>query len=153
MEPTLFEETRRCLLNSYHSYVQSHAGYMIALIIGFIALFASVETFWKDIYGIIAFLVLVGFIVAGSIFDYLRIAYWSALVSNTIVVIREQAVQIFNETNPKSANPYFEEAPYTAILQNAVIHLLQESACDENQSWRRRTFMKYVLRTAHLPQL
>jgi hypothetical protein len=31
---TDFEEPRRSLLNSYHSYVQTHAGYIIALTIG-----------------------------------------------------------------------------------------------------------------------
>jgi hypothetical protein len=44
VDETDFEETRRCLLTSYYSYVQTHAGYIIALIIGFVAIIATFES-------------------------------------------------------------------------------------------------------------
>jgi hypothetical protein len=38
-----FEESRRCLLNSYHSYVQTHAGHIVGLILGLAAVFSTLE--------------------------------------------------------------------------------------------------------------
>ena len=38
LPPDKLEEARHILLNSYHSFVQNHAGYIIAIMLGFFAL-------------------------------------------------------------------------------------------------------------------
>lgn len=43
-----FDETRRCLVNSYHSYAETHADYMIAIIIGFLTLVSSFRSFFDS---------------------------------------------------------------------------------------------------------
>lgn len=43
-----FEESRRCLFTSYHSYVQTHAGYIIALTMGFFTVISAFDKFLSN---------------------------------------------------------------------------------------------------------
>ena len=112
-----FEETRRCLLNSYHSYVQTHAGYIIALIIGASTVIYSFNAFRGiGIFGTIAFIALILAILGVSGFIGLRIVYWTLWASVAITLTMDKAINYFNDTN----KTYTSKAPNTAIIQNAI---------------------------------
>jgi hypothetical protein len=44
---TLFEDTRRCLLTIYRSNIQTHAGYLIAIIVGSLAFVSRFDIFFS----------------------------------------------------------------------------------------------------------
>jgi len=113
-----FEDSRRCLLNSYHSYVQTHAGYIIALIIGFIAIVVTFESFIKSS-GTIAFVLLIIAIVGTSAFFALRIFYWTLLANVAIRIPIDVALGYFNDYNAEKKR-YSCKAPNTAIIQIAI---------------------------------
>ncbi|MGA2768373.1 MAG: hypothetical protein ABSF24_08685 [Candidatus Bathyarchaeia archaeon] len=118
-----FEETRRCLLISYHSYVQNHAGYLIAIMIGSVVLISSWNNFFMNISSEVIFSLLL-IVPIGCVFVYMvwRTFYWTSYATGAIHMSLEDAIPLFNEANSKSKVPYLEEdpAPYTAILQMAI---------------------------------
>jgi len=139
-----FEETRRCLLNTYHSYVQNHVGYMIAIVIGFVGLVLSSENFFKNIHSNYIFMIPIVIIFVGiAFYDFLRINYWTYYVSVAISIPKNLAIDFFNQ---KCAYPKKAPAPYTAILQIAIKVALRINAKDRKK-WFDRNLMKLVLKT------
>ena len=120
VDETDFEDTRRCLLNSYHSYVQTHAGYLIALIIGFLAIIATFESFFKTLVGIGFFIFLILALFGTSVFMALRIVYWTYYANVTLTITFGHTIQLFNDYNSSIDLPYKEKAPNTAIIQLAI---------------------------------
>jgi hypothetical protein len=94
-----FEESRRCLLTVYHSYIQNHAGYLIALIIGLIALLSTSESFFRTL-GSLGFWVSFGVVLALIFYDLLRMIYWNHCVSQAIGLSEEIAHSV--ETQNRS---------------------------------------------------
>jgi hypothetical protein len=119
-----FEETRRCLLNSYHSYVQTHAGYIIALVIGLFSLISRFDAFIKSDGWTVAFVVLVIATILVALYMVCRIFYWTSYATHALFMPIDEAIRLFKEHNrkPDVKTPYLEEspAPYTAILQMAI---------------------------------
>jgi hypothetical protein len=105
---TEFDETRRCLLNSYHSDVQTHVGLMIALIIGLLTLVSSFRSFF-DI-GLWMFTILLVGVLGVSGYVILRIIYWTSFVSDAMYLSLDIIIGLFNEANSKKHWCY-EEAP------------------------------------------
>jgi hypothetical protein len=132
-----FEESRRCLLNSYHSYVQTHAGYMIAITIGFLTIISNFDSFFKSgpviatlsistvfltfTWGFLAFLILIFLILFASWYMIKRIRYWASYASLAVSLTFDDAILLFNEYNAKREKDglryYYEKALCTAILQ------------------------------------
>jgi hypothetical protein len=115
-----FEETRRCLLNSYHSYVQTHAGYIIALIIGLSAIISTFDFFIKTLGGTLGFIFLVFIAIPIlTIIMFLRITFWTIFANYAISMPMDKIVANFNEYHIK----YLENAPApnTAVIQFAIL--------------------------------
>ena len=130
---TDFEETRRCLLNTYNSNVQNHAAYIISLIIGASVIISSFDAFLKIEYGFIPFISLIVLILIVSIFMTRRIKYWTNYVSIAIFLPENYAIKLFEEYPPEKKFPYSIEAPApnTAILEIAISRYLWHLANDK----------------------
>lgn len=149
-EETTFEETRRCLLTAYHSYVQNHAGYLIAITVAFIALLTTSESFIKT-YGSLAFglsVVVIGLFV---IYDLLRMGYWTVYADETIHISYKYALNLFNIRNPELRDHYpnLYPAPASAILEIAIRFNLEMKAQSKHtpriQRWRLYSVLKLHL--------
>lgn len=79
-----FEENVRFLGHLYHSYVQTHAGYLIGIIIGSLTLISRWDIFFGNIWSIIIFILLMGGIAFAFVWASLRATYWAWLASQTI---------------------------------------------------------------------
>jgi len=139
----VFEESRKSLLATYNSYVQNHAGYLIAFVIGLIALFTTSSAFFK--LGSPAFFISLGFIIFLIGFDVLRMQYWNALVNTTILVSKTDAIEHFNKANKISSD---SPIPEIAFLQLSVYYFLCDRTRDEKLSFWDRKLLWLQLRTA-----
>ncbi len=77
---TDFEESRRCLLNVYHSYVQNHAGFAIAVIIGAFTLLSSWNSFFgtnKTALSPYIFFSLISALGSAGFYVLIRTMYWT----------------------------------------------------------------------------
>jgi uncharacterized membrane-anchored protein YhcB (DUF1043 family) len=109
-----FEVTRRCLLKMYHSNIQTHAGYLIGIIIGSLTLFSRLDTFFVQsavsLYFDLIFWFLLWVVIIAGIWVILRIVYWTSasnyIFSNTLNDIREK----FNSRN-KRVYEHYKENP------------------------------------------
>jgi hypothetical protein len=79
------EDTRISLLKNYHSNIQTHAGYMIALIVGGLTIFSRLDIFFgKQLFVPHAgwiFIFLIGILITSGIWIVLRIIYWTSYVN------------------------------------------------------------------------
>ncbi|MGD0994192.1 MAG: hypothetical protein ABR909_01545 [Candidatus Bathyarchaeia archaeon] len=153
IDETDFEESRRCLLNSYHSYIQNHVGYLIAIVVGILGLVSSYEYFIKIVnffkipYGNYIFIFL-GVLIFGTatMYDFLRISYWTTYANVANAISIDNAIDYFNNYNKEENNKekklaYFNKAPNTAIIQHAIIKQIQSDF--KHFSWY---YQKLVLR-------
>ena len=133
-----FEESRRCLLTAYHSYVQNHAGYLIAVIIGLIALFTSSSSFFR--FGSLAFVISLGLITALIIYVLIRMEFWTSYANQAITLGFELSIYNFNKLNSESPSPYTNKfpAPESAILQIAAYCQLKFLAENPKTPLRKR---------------
>ena len=129
-----FEETRRCLLTSYHFFVQTHAGYIIALIIGASVIISTFDVFFKSTLGIIFFILLLVGISIMTVLMFARIVYWTLLASVAITLTMDKAIIYFNDTN----KTYTSKAPNTAIIQNAIDEQINYQIRHRNLTWYKR---------------
>jgi hypothetical protein len=114
-----FEETRRCLLSSYHTYIQTHAGIIIALLIGFFTVISSFDAFLKNGFWQIQTFLFIGLIVGIIIavaYMLLRIVYWVILVNVAITIPIDSVLDHFNKFN----KTYSSKAPNTNIITHAI---------------------------------
>ena len=136
IDETDFEETRRCLLDSYHSYVQNHVGYIVALVIGLVTIISTIiftfNALLQTIIGTSAFLILligIGIMLFLTPYNALRIAYWSFFTSIALTIPISLAARLFNDYNRLNQpfpNREGERAPNTAIIQYAIIQAILE---------------------------
>jgi hypothetical protein len=131
-----FEETRRCLLNLYHSYVQTHAGYLIALVIGLVTFIPTViftfDTLLKSLGGTTVFSILIiGIILMFGllVLNVVRVYYWTIYANNVTFIPIDKAIKYFNErkiTIPINKRLedfpelYSYKMPNTNIIQIAI---------------------------------
>ncbi len=149
IENNLFEESRRCLLTVYHSYVQNHAGYLITLGIGFLVLVSSFESFYRNNYDKCVFW---GFMIALVVllaFCFLRMFYWTTYTNLTIGISQKYACEVFNkqQNDPENKHgyPISEKAPYTVILQTAIDKALRTNANNKDLPILYRIGLKLIL--------
>ena len=139
----ILKKTRRCLLTSYHTFVQTHAGFIIALAIGFFALISSFKDFLNyGFFGIVAFIALNTGIFLISGFMVLRIVYWTLWASSTISIPMETAIINFNKQNAKFKNPYYVRAPNTQIIQVGIMVQLKKQMEDEEIGFIQKRAIK-----------
>jgi len=145
-----FEDTRKCLLNSYHSYVQTHAGYIIGLIIGASAVIYSFNALHAiGVWGIFAFVALILVILGASLFFALRIFYWTLWANVAIIIPIGEALEYFNNrkiTNKDIENiDYLYKAPNTNIIQIAINGRLNYEVEKHLLPWYKKLALKTKL--------
>ena len=124
-----FDESRRCLLNTYNSYIQTHAGYMIALIIGFLALLSSFRSFIDGgLVAVIFFVILLAGVLKAFSYILLRITFWSSFANDAISLSQGEVIRSFIDANPKKEEQFFKEAPCTGILHGGIFQFLKTGA-------------------------
>lgn len=131
MKPEL-EETRRCLLKMYHSDIQTHAGYLIGIIIGSLTVFSRLDAFFGSSavfpHSSWVFLVLFGLIALAGFWTILRIYYWTILAGYVQGTPLNEIYDFFNKKNNERAQKkekgnYFPvdlEPPPTVVIQWAI---------------------------------
>ena len=125
-----FEQTRKFLLNSYHSDIQNHAGLLIAIIIGSLTLISRFDSFFsnsqKPATGIV-FWLLICIIFGVSFYVIVRLFYWTHLV-NVMLGIRIAEVEtLFNKRN-KSVK---SDVPFPLKMQRAAYQRLKEKKSEK----------------------
>jgi hypothetical protein len=144
-----FEESRRCLFNSYHSYIQNHVGYLILMGIALLGLGSTYEALFRII-GIYFFTFLVGLFFFGIFIDFLRIQYYNYFVNVVLGLTKKDAIKYFNQSCEVGNSYYLKKggpAPCIAILQIAVFFVLNGILANTQKKLRSRIFMKLVLKT------
>ena len=143
-----FEDTRRCLLNSYHSYVQTHGGYIIALLIGLFAVIATFHDFLVNgFWGSFAFIFLILAILVATTLMAVRVIYWTFYTNIVLTIPIGEAIRLFNDYNKlNTTRSYKEKAPNTAIIQLAIFQSALEAI--ENNGFSR--FQKGAMWVTHI---
>ncbi len=111
-----FESARRCLLKLTHSYVQTHAGYAIALSVGLAALFSNYQSFY-ELNLTSLFLIVLLVVIGALLYMIKRIVYWTLYANIVMGIIQEETekqfgywyiedckTQIYNERAPHPVN-------------------------------------------------
>lgn len=106
--PNELEDARKFLLKSYHSYVQTHAGYIIAIMLGFFALISGFDTFSKIYGGTIFFIILMIALVKLGAFMILRITYWTCYTNYATNLTLKDVIYFFNEFNSPKKYPFWK---------------------------------------------
>jgi hypothetical protein len=129
-----FEETRQCLLNIAHSKNQTHAGYLIAIIIGTLTLVSRWDTFFdlsqKSTFSITTFLFFGIISASASVTFYLvkRSCYWTSYGSSVMNMTIIGAQNFFEKYRSKPENKSLCERvnPPSCILNAAVSQRLED---------------------------
>jgi hypothetical protein len=133
-----FEETRRCLFNSYHTYIQTHAGYLIAIVIGGITLVVS----WKDfivsgywhwwLIGIFVLLVILAGL--GFLLMIIRTYYWTKYANLAMIMDKDAVAYYYKTLNLKNPTVYPKNSPHINMLHLTITHRLHELKKKNNWS-------------------
>lgn len=126
-----FEEARRCLLNLYHSNIQNHAGYLIAIIIGSLTLISQWDSFFSSpqkpvppITGnIFVGMIITIFIV--SAYFIIRLKYWTSRADILSGIRMDEIEELLEEPNMKRKEPLPKDVPYTLKLMLATSQRLR----------------------------
>jgi hypothetical protein len=81
-----FEETRRCMLKVYSSHIQTHAGLLIAIIIGAFTLISRFDVFYSFRNGTVTFGLLLSILIGAGSYLLCRIFYWSFFDNAAVIV-------------------------------------------------------------------
>jgi hypothetical protein len=132
-----FEETRRCLLNSYNSNIQTHAGYIIVIIIGLLGLISSSRALISAVGVIITLILFVIFIAPLSIYMICRIFFWTYYANSAIALTLDDAIELYKNHYQK-VDLKMKEPSIMAILNVAIWQKL----VDDDKIKRRQVFLK-----------
>jgi hypothetical protein len=100
----------------YHSYSQTHAGYLLSIIVGLAALISSWNIFFlynPNVPLEFTFLCILGMLFSGAIYTITRISYWTML-ANTVLTVNLEKTHAFVNSHHKQG-----EEPLTCI---AALH-------------------------------
>lgn len=128
------EETRRCLSNMAHSRSQTHAGYLIAIVIGSLALISRWDIFFsvpqKPVSSLTtsAFFILIGAIAFAAVYLTKRMFYWNTYASTVPILSTVEIEELFeeyekgNDEEDKEENNRFQYyiRPSCYVLNGAV---------------------------------
>jgi len=132
-----FEETRRCLLNLYNSNIQTHAGYIIAIIIGVLALISNVETFLKNPILAVIFWILIAMCIGLPIYMIGRISFWTYYSSSAKFLTLDDAIELYKKNHLGKIDLKKGTPSVTNILNVSISQKLLD---DKLQ--RRQIFLK-----------
>ncbi len=122
INPAEFEAARRCMIRLYHTYNQTHAGYLIAIGVGALALFSNIEALFK-FFSWIGIGLIFGFLICLFALTGLRVIYWSTVASLCTGITSNTACFYFNLINQSyfdRQEPYYaDEAPYTRVIEES----------------------------------
>jgi hypothetical protein len=125
-EESDFEKSRRTLLNLYHSYNQTHAGYMIALIIGSLTLASRLDAFLQDTLWIVFLVLMIG-VAFGFLFVILRLQFWAMMAAFTTGITRTETISLFNRYNSEyNKSHYTEKPPCPKVIEMGVLMEIYE---------------------------
>jgi hypothetical protein len=138
-----FEETRRCLLNIAHSKNQTHAGYLIAIVIGALTLISRWNIFFSppqttvSSYTTIIFFSLVSAIIAVTAYLIQRTFFWTTYGTSVLNLSSSEADKLFEKykANPKHKGYQAPEYPLSCILNGAVAQRVEDFRKEKGESW------------------
>jgi hypothetical protein len=133
------EDVRKILVKSALSYNQTHAGYIIAIALGFFALVSNFEPFFKSPERISLFIVLMVGLIMVAVYLVLRAIYWSTFESYLMCLNLNQVIALFNKNNSEVKYPFFDRAPNMAILQRATWQVIKD---DKFMPWYKKLAFK-----------
>ncbi len=116
-----FEEARRCLINSYDSYIQNHAGLLIAIIIGGLALSAEWRNFTINDYSISIFAGLLSSVGFGFLYIGSRMAYWTKYADVALSGSLTDFYHDWSKRKVTNKDDSEKKISYTAMIQYASI--------------------------------
>ena len=125
-----FEESRRCLINSYDSYIQNHAGLLIAVIIGGLALLTEwrnfiINGFWFGT-GVLVFIGLIALVIFGFFYIVSRMSYWTKYADVALSVSQKVCLNTWKKGNVKDKDDEETKPSCTAIIQyTAAIYIFE----------------------------
>jgi hypothetical protein len=136
-----FEETRRCLLNIAHSKNQTHAGYLIAIIIGALTIISRWDAFFsppeQSVTPVtIAFFFIIGSIAFVTVYMIKRTLYWNAYTSSVLNLGINEARELYIKYI--KAPPEYEpkkDVPDSCILNAAAVQHMVDLREKENAKW------------------
>jgi len=146
-----FEEARRCLLDSYYSNIQNHAAYLIALIVGGIALIYSWKAFSYSIITEIIFWLLMLGIVLVSLYFVLRVLYYTMFVNCALTLSYSEVNWYVRDRNWKLRErkpeelEYIKKLPHTQMLNLTILHSLYEIKRGEKGGAKMGVFQTIAL--------
>ena len=124
-DPVLFEKTREYILKIYHSDIQTHAGYLIAIVIGVLALISRWDVFFNNSLTKIIFFIILAVISAFAAYAFKRMFYWIAH-SNVIIGANTESIESWFDEALES-KPLLKDRksnPYTLMFQVATFYHL-----------------------------
>jgi hypothetical protein len=128
-----FEENRRCLLNIAHSKNQTHAGYLIAIVIGALTLISRWDIFFnlpqKPVSPSITiiFFIMISAIIAITIYLVERTFYWTSYGTAVLNLPTSEVETLFKRyISDKEHKDSQELVPYGCKLNDAVAQHLKE---------------------------
>jgi hypothetical protein len=135
-----FEETRRCLLNIAHSKNQTHAGYLIAVVIGALTLISRWDIFLNPtqkllVLTTIIFFILVSTMTAGTAYLIQRTFYWTTYGTSVLNMSSSDAEELFKryKTDPKHKSLQEHKSPLSCILNGAVAQHIEDMRMKKNE--------------------
>ncbi len=136
---SLFEKTRGDMITVYHSYIQNHVGYLLALIIGFLSLIANWTYFFNGQAVInYIFWLLIHVIFFAGLWVGFRIFYWVTWTSYLLSITYEIAVELFKETTDwekyklKNPKPSCGSIIHVAVRESMNGYVTNESPLKYN---------------------
>jgi len=95
-----FEDLRKTLLDQYHLQTMTHAGYILALIIGMLTIIANFNPFFeKGFTGVVIFCTIISLVLGTFIFFVGRLCFYTNLVNIAIGITQPQFEKYYNEHN------------------------------------------------------
>jgi hypothetical protein len=147
-----FEKNRRILLQNYNSNIQTHAGYLIAIIIGSLTVISQSETFLNNgLPSRLAFYVLLDLIFILSFYVVGRMLYWTFLSSGVIDMVYSK----FTSYREDHEYYYIENGSHIRNVsdrrQHSKLRLIQDLAIEEikkekNASWGLKVARRFSKR-------
>lgn len=121
-----FDSIRKTLLDQYHSGILTHAGYIIALIVGALTLISKWDIFFSNgVWVQYAFFLIISFIVSAGFFFTSRLFYWSYLNSG-VLSLTQSDFEKYDEQHSTDGRSCL------CHLQDCIIANLRDASYDGN---------------------
>lgn len=133
-----WEETRRCMMQTCTSHIQTSAGLLIALIIGAFTLISGFSSFYSSSNNIITFGFLLSSLIGAGFYFMGKISYWS-LFDNVSVCVLFKDIEIVKQEIAKSLSSERNETIEAKDIGNSyALHLYLKQ-------YKKKNFAKLTL--------